>query len=1084
MDLDRMRRVFFILGMCVTLTTTKGNGIWTPRHRWNFHQSEPSSIWASSEDNQARDWNSEPISPPISGSSGKRGWSPGDSQAKNNVWGPGDSQSKNSVWGPGDSQSKDNVWGPGDTQSKDNVWGPDDSQRKNSVWGPGDSQSKVNDFSPNDAQIKDRQEKWNEEGNFQGSFRPEDSQKKNQWGPGQEKIWNTDRTWQPGDSQAKDNWGQTKIDQGPNWGNQPGPGPDGDRNRDAGPQNDYKPNQDRDWSSEPSPRQEGVSDRRPEQGGNWSPDQGPSVGQDGVSDRRPVQGGNWSPDQGPGVGQDGVSDRRPVQGGNWSPDQGPSVGQDGGDWPVDQPPRQGGESDPNQGDWSPPVGQDRPNPPAGGSDWSPPAQDGQGGDWNQGPDVQGPSGGQNWPDNQGPDTPRDQGPVQGGPSVGEGPISGQGGDKGDTGSEVFPPRVPQGNYKGGDTPHPGGEDSGPWRIEDSIPGTPGVDYPNYSTVPKTGFDCKQYENPGYYGDVEAKCQVFHICQSDGRHDSFLCPLGTIFNQQYFVCVWWFNYNCDDTQMHYSLNADLYKSGPGQGHYKGDTYGGSNQGDTGPAPISPTGFGSRGDDLPVDAPVVPEQPFLVDRPGIGVNVDVPQDNSVFGPSVGQDVPQQGPGFNQDVPQQDSGFNQDVPQQGSGFDRNVPQQGPGFGQDTPQQDSGFGQEVSQQGPGYGPEEGPGFGQDIPQRGPGYGQEVPQQGPSFGQDVPQQGPGFRPDVPKQEPGYGPGGQDVPQEGPGFGQRGPDQGTGFEDQNRPQQGGTDIQGGQGTDYGARDDWRLDGKQNWGQDGKRNWGTQDKRGSDGNWRTPGNRVKGGWEPDNSARGRKARSWGSHHENGFNKRLGSGSEENWISLEETGTGFNTEPKTTWGNSNERMDVDYDDWDSERKNRRAKYAEEGDNVWASSQRVVDVPGLRQWRTIVEPEKLESELLEDSLEHSDIPRSWRTVERDPKDAQVKKAKLAKHGDGKEEQEGRWSDIVESADIPKLRNWRTDEQNEKEAEVKKSKIAKNWWRENLGGSGEVPDKPKARVARDTPHLFGGWRTARNSYGHVRKYRRNWNR
>ena len=26
--------------------------------------------------------------------------------------------------------------------------------------------------------------------------------------------------------------------------------------------------------------------------------------------------------------------------------------------------------------------------------------------------------------------------------------------------------------------------------------------------------------------------------------SFLCPNGTIFNQEYFICDWWFNVNCD------------------------------------------------------------------------------------------------------------------------------------------------------------------------------------------------------------------------------------------------------------------------------------------------------------------------------------------------------------------------------------------------------------------------------------------------------------------------------------------------------------------------------------------------------------
>lgn len=45
------------------------------------------------------------------------------------------------------------------------------------------------------------------------------------------------------------------------------------------------------------------------------------------------------------------------------------------------------------------------------------------------------------------------------------------------------------------------------RLEDSIPGSPERDYPTYSTIPRTGFSCKNQEWPGYYADVEAGCQV-------------------------------------------------------------------------------------------------------------------------------------------------------------------------------------------------------------------------------------------------------------------------------------------------------------------------------------------------------------------------------------------------------------------------------------------------------------------------------------------------------------------------------------------------------------------------------------------------
>lgn len=79
-----------------------------------------------------------------------------------------------------------------------------------------------------------------------------------------------------------------------------------------------------------------------------------------------------------------------------------------------------------------------------------------------------------------------------------------------------------------------------------VPGIPGVDYPTYTpdTIPETSFDCKQQERPGYYSDPEARYQVFWICQADGRADRFVCPIGTLFSQNYFVCDWWYNVGSD------------------------------------------------------------------------------------------------------------------------------------------------------------------------------------------------------------------------------------------------------------------------------------------------------------------------------------------------------------------------------------------------------------------------------------------------------------------------------------------------------------------------------------------------------------
>ncbi|KAI1307615.1 hypothetical protein HDE_00716 [Halotydeus destructor] len=92
----------------------------------------------------------------------------------------------------------------------------------------------------------------------------------------------------------------------------------------------------------------------------------------------------------------------------------------------------------------------------------------------------------------------------------------------------------------------------------NIQGEPNVDYPILATVPMTGFSCGDRGRPGYYGDMEARCQVFHICQAENRlGDSFLCPNGTIFSQKDFVCVWWWQYDCAQTEQDWKLNANLF-----------------------------------------------------------------------------------------------------------------------------------------------------------------------------------------------------------------------------------------------------------------------------------------------------------------------------------------------------------------------------------------------------------------------------------------------------------------------------------------------------------------------------------------------
>ena len=52
--------------------------------------------------------------------------------------------------------------------------------------------------------------------------------------------------------------------------------------------------------------------------------------------------------------------------------------------------------------------------------------------------------------------------------------------------------------------------------------------------------------------------MFHLCQEDGRQDSFVCPVGTLFNQATFVCDWWFNVNCGEASQYFGLNENLYE----------------------------------------------------------------------------------------------------------------------------------------------------------------------------------------------------------------------------------------------------------------------------------------------------------------------------------------------------------------------------------------------------------------------------------------------------------------------------------------------------------------------------------------------
>ncbi|CAK1579318.1 unnamed protein product [Parnassius mnemosyne] len=92
----------------------------------------------------------------------------------------------------------------------------------------------------------------------------------------------------------------------------------------------------------------------------------------------------------------------------------------------------------------------------------------------------------------------------------------------------------------------------------AIPGKPGTDYPILGAVPYTNFYCDEQPYPGFFADMETRCQAWHYCDIDGRQASFLCPNGTVFSQGVASCDWWFNVRCALSPALYPLNARLYR----------------------------------------------------------------------------------------------------------------------------------------------------------------------------------------------------------------------------------------------------------------------------------------------------------------------------------------------------------------------------------------------------------------------------------------------------------------------------------------------------------------------------------------------
>ncbi|KAK8394884.1 hypothetical protein O3P69_005988 [Scylla paramamosain] len=92
-----------------------------------------------------------------------------------------------------------------------------------------------------------------------------------------------------------------------------------------------------------------------------------------------------------------------------------------------------------------------------------------------------------------------------------------------------------------------------------VKGAAGVDFPALTSLPRTSFRCEGREL-GYYADLETRCQVFHVCEPGNAQHDFLCPKGTIFNQKYIVCDWWYNVDCPRSPEFFGVNQDFFKDG--------------------------------------------------------------------------------------------------------------------------------------------------------------------------------------------------------------------------------------------------------------------------------------------------------------------------------------------------------------------------------------------------------------------------------------------------------------------------------------------------------------------------------------------
>lgn len=89
-----------------------------------------------------------------------------------------------------------------------------------------------------------------------------------------------------------------------------------------------------------------------------------------------------------------------------------------------------------------------------------------------------------------------------------------------------------------------------------------LEAPSYSMefLPQTSFSCNGKVNGGYYADVEAQCQLYHICSKNKNgfleDIKFLCGNGTVFDQKKLVCRDFHRVRCQNAPRFYKHGSLL------------------------------------------------------------------------------------------------------------------------------------------------------------------------------------------------------------------------------------------------------------------------------------------------------------------------------------------------------------------------------------------------------------------------------------------------------------------------------------------------------------------------------------------------